>query len=117
MIYAVDISKPTAEIIETSVSRTFGMTDMYRDFSNASNQNYLEEELSKLESRAAGTVSIIRKHFEEGKSEVWITRPDRNTLRKFLFIMKYRSSSMHKVSFTTIPKVILQMTKRGCLDI
>lgn len=99
MIYAVDLSKPTAEIVERPVSRTFGMTDMYRDFANSSNQHYLEEELSKLESRAAETVSRIRKHFEEGKTEVWITRPDRNTLRKFLFIMKYRSSRMHKRFF------------------
>jgi hypothetical protein len=96
MIYAVDVSKLKAEIIESPVSRTFGMTDMYRDFANASNQHYLEEELSKLESRAGETVSRIRKHFEEGKTEVWITRSDRNTLRKFLFIMMYRSSGMHK---------------------
>jgi len=96
MIYAVDLSKPTAEIVERPVSRTFGMTDMYRDFGNSTNQHYLEEELSKLESRVAQTVSKMRKHFEEGKTEVWITRPERNTLRKFLFIMKYRSSNMHK---------------------
>jgi len=96
MIYAVDLSKPTAEIIERPVSRTFGMTDMYRDFKNARNEHYLEEELSKLESRAGETVSKMRKYFEEGKTEVWITRSERNTLRKFLFIMKYRSSRMHK---------------------
>jgi hypothetical protein len=95
MIYAIDLSKEMAEIIEGSVSRTFGLVDMYRDFSNAINQHYLEEELSKLESRAGETVSKIRKSFEEGKPDVWITRSDRNILRKFLFIMKYRSSFMH----------------------
>ncbi len=96
MIYAVDLSKPTAEIVERPISRTFGMIDMYRDFRNTKNEHYLEGELSKLESRAGEIVSKMRKHFEEGKTEVWITRPERNTLRKFLFIMKYRSSRMHK---------------------
>jgi hypothetical protein len=95
MVYAVDLSKSEAEIIESPVSRILGITDMYRDFANASNQHYLEEELSKLESRAGSIVSNIRKQFEEGKTEVWMTRSDRNTLRKFLFIMKYRGSSMH----------------------
>lgn len=96
MIYAVDLSKPTAEILERPVSRTFGITDMYRDLKNSRNEHYLEEELSKLESRVGEVVSKMRKHFEEGKADVWITRTERNILRKFLFIMKYRSSRMHK---------------------
>lgn len=96
MIYAVDLSKPTAEILERPVSRTFGITDMYRDLKNFRNEHYLEEELSKLESRVGEVVSKMRKHFEEGKADVWITRTERNILRKFLFIMKYRSSRMHK---------------------
>jgi hypothetical protein len=96
MLYTLDLSKPTTEITETSVSRTFGLTDMYRDFKHASNQHYLEEQLSKLESNAGRIIRKIQKGFEAGDADVWLTRPDRDTLRKFLFIMKYRSSRMHK---------------------
>lgn len=69
---------------------------MYRDFANATNQHYLEEQLSGLESRAGGIVSTIRKAFEAGNQEVWITRTDRDVLRKFLFIMKYRGTRFRK---------------------
>lgn len=81
---------------ETSVGRTFGLTDMYRDFADATNQHYLEEQLSKLESRAAGIISKIRKAFEAQEGDVWLIRTERDILRKFLFIMKYRGSGMHK---------------------
>jgi hypothetical protein len=96
MLYSVNLAEATIEIIETPVSRTFGLTDMYRDFANATNQHYLEELLSGLESRAGGIVSTIRKAFEAGNQEVWITRTDRDVLRKFLFIMKYRGTRFRK---------------------
>ncbi|KIW69880.1 hypothetical protein PV04_02199 [Phialophora macrospora] len=96
MLHAINLAEASAEVIETPVSRTFGLTDMYRDFTNAVNQQYLEEQLSRLEARVGRIISTIRKTFEAGASEVWIGRPDRDVLRKFLFIMKYRSSSFHK---------------------
>ena len=73
-----------------------GLTDMYRDFAHATNQHYLEQQLSKLESRAGQIISKIKKAFEANENEVWITRPERDDLRKFLFIMKYRGSMAHK---------------------
>lgn len=96
MLYTLDLSKPKAAITETAVGRTFGLTDMYRDFADATNQHYLEEQLSKLESRAAGIISKIRKAFEAGNKDIWLIRTERDILRKFLFIMKYRGSGMHK---------------------
>jgi hypothetical protein len=96
MLHAIHLAGAAAEVTETSVSRTFGFTDMYRDFANASNQHHLEEQLSRLESRAGEIVSKIRKAFDAGNQEVWITRTDRDILRKFLFIMKYRGSSARK---------------------
>jgi hypothetical protein len=96
MLHTINLAGATAELIETPVSRTFGLTDMYRDFADATNQHYLEEQLSRLESRAGEIISKIRKAFEAGEREVWITRLDRDVLRKFLFIMKYRGSTAHK---------------------
>jgi hypothetical protein len=96
MLHTINLAGATAELTETPVSRTFGLTDMYRDFADATNQHYLEEQLSRLESRAGETISKIRKAFEAGERDIWITRLDRDVLRKFLFIMKYRGSTAHK---------------------
>jgi len=96
MLHAINLTGATAELIETPVSRTFGLVDMYRDLEGAANQHYLEEQLSRLESRTGQIIHKIRKAFEAGEREVWITRPDRNMLRKFLFIMKYRGTGQHR---------------------
>jgi hypothetical protein len=96
MLYSLDLSTPKAAITETTVERTFGLTDMYRDIAHATNQQYLEEQLSKLESRAGEIISKIRKAFKAQERHVWLIRKERDILRKFLFIMKYRGSGMHK---------------------
>ena len=96
MLYTINLAGTTAEVIETPVSRTLGITDMYRDFRDVDNQHHLEDKLSKLESHAAKIINYIRDTFEEGKQNVEIVRPDRDVLRKFLFIMKYRNSTFHK---------------------
>jgi hypothetical protein len=96
MLYAINLAGATAELTETPVSRTFGLVDMYRDLKGATNQHYLEEQLSRLESRAGQVIHKIRNAFEAREREVWITRQDRDILRKFLFIMKYRGTTAHK---------------------
>lgn len=96
MLHTIDLSGPTAEIVDATVGRTLGKVDMYRDFAKAENQQGLEMQLSVLESLAGSVVAKIRKGFEAGDKDVWITRLERDTLRKFLFIMKYRSSNMDK---------------------
>jgi hypothetical protein len=60
----------TAEPIETRSSCILGLLDMYRDLPDATNQHYLEEQLSCLESRAGGIVSKICKAFEAGEKDV-----------------------------------------------
>jgi hypothetical protein len=95
-VHALDLSGATAQLIEAPVGRTFGQTDMYRDFAKANNQHYIEEQLSVLESRASTIIATIRKRFDAGGADVWISRLERNILRKFLFIMKYRTSNMHR---------------------
>ncbi|KAF4637188.1 hypothetical protein G7Y89_g890 [Cudoniella acicularis] len=96
MLYGINLAGEEAEITETTVAKTFGMMDMYRDHGAPMRQHQVEEQLSVLESRAGEIISTIRKAFEAGKDDVWITRTQRDTLRKFLFIMKYRNSSFHK---------------------
>ncbi|KFY72462.1 hypothetical protein V499_07421 [Pseudogymnoascus sp. VKM F-103] len=96
MLHTIELSGPKAKILDTTVARTLGKVDMYRDFAKTENQQGLEKQLADLESLAGRVVAAIRKRFEAGNEDVWITRLERDTLRKFLFIMKYRSSNMHK---------------------
>ena len=95
MLNIINLERDTADIVERPVAKTLGMTDMYRDLRNDNNQHHLEEKFSKLEARAGMVISKIRKAFENGDRDVWITRPERDTLRKFLFIMKYRGSNAY----------------------
>jgi hypothetical protein len=96
MLHSISLASAAAEIIETPVSKTFGLTDMYRDFAHDFNQHHIEEQLSRLKSRAGEIVSNIRKAFEARQPDVWLTRADRDTLRKFLFIMKYQGSNFRR---------------------
>lgn len=95
MLHTINLAGETGEINESPVAKTFGLTDMYRDFAEASNQHYLEMQLSRLESHAGRIVSKLKKSLEAGEPEVWLSRPERNNLRKFAFIMKYRGSRFH----------------------
>jgi hypothetical protein len=50
----------------------------------------VEQELSKLESQTAVILQKVKKAHENGDAGICLTRVERNKLRKFLFIMKYR---------------------------
>ena len=90
MIYAINLAGTEPQITETPVACTFGQMDMYRDFANTPNQHEVEQKLSRLEANAAQIIHKIRKEYEAQKNGIWITRSERDILRKFLFIMKYR---------------------------
>ena len=96
MLNIINLEGHAADIVESPVAKTLGITDMYRDSRNDTNQNHLEEKFSKLESRAALVINKMRKAFESGGRDVWITRSERDILRKFLFIMKYRGSRFYE---------------------
>ena len=96
MLNVIDLAGATADVVETPVAKTLGMTDMYRDLRDDTNHNHLEEKFSKLESQAAAVVNKIRKAFGAGHRDVWLVRSERDTLRKFLFIMKYRGSGAYE---------------------
>lgn len=96
MLWGINLSEAEAQISETTVAKTFGVTDMYRDSSASTKQHAIEEQLSVLESHAGRIISQIRKAFEAGNADVWITRIERDTLRKFLFIMKYRGIRFYR---------------------
>ena len=76
------------------IAKEFGLVDMYRD-QTIMDQHDLEKKLSRLESQAGVIISKARKALESG-SELVLTRFERDTIRKFFFMMKYRSSRFHE---------------------
>jgi hypothetical protein len=77
------------------VRRQYGMVDMYRDV-RAANQHDLEEKFSRLEAEVAQILAQARKTFERKKAVLCLMRSEKDTLRKFLFLMKYRSRQFHQ---------------------
>ncbi|KAH8621444.1 hypothetical protein IG631_23929 [Alternaria alternata] len=69
---------------------------MYQDISNASDHNILEKELSKLKSQVSTIIARIKKAFESSKDSFSMSRDQRDILRKFLFIIKYRGPGFHQ---------------------
>lgn len=49
-----------------------------------------------LISGAPGVLRKFVKAFEAGEPNVWVTREERNSIRRFLFILKYRGSTFHQ---------------------
>ncbi|PKY00030.1 hypothetical protein P168DRAFT_330605 [Aspergillus campestris IBT 28561] len=72
LVNKVDLTRGI--LTQRPVSREYALVDMYRDPGFEDNPNHLEEKLSRLENDAS---KILR-----------------HTLRKFLFLMKYRNSRM-----------------------
>lgn len=92
----VNLSTDPPELAESPLRRSFGLVDMYRDFTNIEDQQYLEKHLGKLESQAAQIIARVCKKFNNGSHAVWMSRSERNDLRKFFFLMKYRGKGFQK---------------------
>ncbi|PBK73421.1 hypothetical protein ARMSODRAFT_952487 [Armillaria solidipes] len=72
-----------------SIGTIYGLKNLYRDASNPSNVNELEEKLSVLERDAAVIIEGLHSSLASGKAI--LKRHDLERLRKFLFIMHYRN--------------------------
>ncbi|PBK80203.1 hypothetical protein ARMGADRAFT_1092392 [Armillaria gallica] len=74
---------------ERSVGKIYGKKNLYRDASNLSNVNEVEEKLSLLEREAALVIATL--HSELPRRTVTLKRRDLDILRKFMFVMHYRN--------------------------
>ena len=80
---------------QEDVAHTFGFVDMYRDINaSASDPDDLEKRLSRLENDAARIIADIKRAHDSGREAVHIKRPEKDLLRKFLFIMHYRNTTL-----------------------
>ncbi|GJC90063.1 hypothetical protein ColLi_12901 [Colletotrichum liriopes] len=69
---------------------------MYDDAADAiKGQKQIEDKLGRLESQSATIIQKIKKAHDNGKSDVCLRRSEKDQLRKFLFIMKYRGPGFY----------------------
>ncbi|KAI9930746.1 hypothetical protein MW887_011503 [Aspergillus wentii] len=91
LVNKVDLEK--CMLTQRAVSTEFALVDMYRDPGFDKNPYHLEEKLSQLEGQAS--IIIERAHTSFANNSVLeLKRAEVDNLRKFLFLMKYRNSSM-----------------------
>ena len=69
-------------------SKTFGIDHMY--------DAEIEHALDGLENRVTPIIKAIEQDFFDGKSATVIARPQKDLLRKFIFIMAYRNRKFHR---------------------
>ncbi|KAG6015479.1 hypothetical protein E4U43_005246 [Claviceps pusilla] len=97
VVNRVDLSSETAFITETPMKSVFGHFDMFQKTNLSRNQqNRIKQKLSRLESDASAIFRRMLTAFTAGDQGLWLTREERNLVRKFLFITKYRGSAMYK---------------------
>ncbi|KAI0156441.1 hypothetical protein GGR57DRAFT_82240 [Xylariaceae sp. FL1272] len=84
-------------IEETQVKRILGQYDMYQDTSQpVAQQREIESLFGQLESYISTICRKITKAYDDREAQVWLTRDERNAIRKFLFLLKYRNSTFHR---------------------
>ncbi|KAJ7279323.1 hypothetical protein C8J57DRAFT_1125134 [Mycena rebaudengoi] len=80
------------------VGSVYGVRNLYQDVRSSLNINELEEKLSKLEGDAAKIVNDLHTALAE-KRDFGLKRRALDRLRKFLFLMHYRNSTLSKTYF------------------
>ncbi|KAF2204152.1 hypothetical protein GQ43DRAFT_438222 [Delitschia confertaspora ATCC 74209] len=98
VLNAVSLAKELPELVTLPVKRTFGQPDMYKDDSKFTyrDQMRIEEKLGRLEQAASQVIRRITNAHSARKKEISISRTDKDILRKFMFVMKYRSPSFFR---------------------
>lgn len=94
----VNLTKDVLVVDITKVKRVLGMNLMYQDMSQATakQRHRIEELFGKLESKLAPIFQKIVKAWESRESGISLLRGERNDIRKFLFLLKYRGSHFHQ---------------------
>ncbi|KAK0492636.1 hypothetical protein EDD18DRAFT_449314 [Armillaria luteobubalina] len=72
-----------------STGNIYGHKNLYRDASNLSNANEIEDKLGNLERQASNVIKTLHSKLASGK--ITLKRRDVERVRKFLFVMHYRN--------------------------
>ncbi|OBT39542.1 hypothetical protein VE00_10653 [Pseudogymnoascus sp. WSF 3629] len=117
VLNVVDLTSDEPHLIEAPVSRWFGQEEMYSDvFDTMKGTKDVEQELSALESQTAVILQKVKKAHENGDAGVCFTRVERNKLRKFLFVMKYRGPGFFEKYFSKDPQAYASEDKHLLRD-
>ncbi|KAL2785913.1 hypothetical protein BJX66DRAFT_47976 [Aspergillus keveii] len=89
------IDLQSSMLTQRPVSTEFALVDMYRDPGFDENPYHLEEKLSRLEGKASEIINKASETFTLAPHAILrLKRLEVDTLRKFLFLMKYRNGGM-----------------------
>lgn len=100
-IHLYDIRK--GELTQELLSKVYGQNDLYLDHKHPTDVYHLEVKFCTLEGQAAKVLKGI--HEAIPKDEFTITRAELGILRKFIFLMHYRSDTLASTFFEgTNPK-------------
>jgi hypothetical protein len=92
-VNTVDLTMHPPAFKAVLVKKTFGHKEMYKDGSKLTpdEQRYVETKLRGLERDASHIIARVVVARARGEDDISLSRTDKNLLRKFLFVMKYRS--------------------------
>ncbi|CAH0027836.1 unnamed protein product [Clonostachys rhizophaga] len=98
VVNCVNLQAAPFSIDVRPVKRIFGSPGMYLDPNQPTTgqQRRIESMFSKLESHASSIFRRIVKSYEAGDGAISLTRLERDDVRKFFFILKYRGSTFHR---------------------
>lgn len=82
-----------SKLTQRPVSIEYSLPDMYRDPGLEENPNHLEKKLAHLEGQASNILQRTQRELPRHSTEpvFKLKRHEKNILRKFLFLMKYRN--------------------------
>lgn len=89
LLNKLDLSQ--SALTQRPVSTEYALADMYRDPGFDENPNHLERKLGDLEGQASNILHRACDAFSQN-STLKLRRYEKDTLRKFLFLMKYRNT-------------------------
>jgi hypothetical protein len=92
-VNTLDLTTRPPTIKAVLVKKTFGHKDMYKDSSKLTSdeQRHIEKKLASLERDASHIIARVVVAHARGEDYISLSRTDKDILRKFLFVMKYRS--------------------------
>lgn len=97
VVNTLNLSEDPPVLCEARVDRILGYMDMYRDNSKQPlEQQHIEQMFSRIEGQASAVFRKITKAFEQKAEGLWLMRDERDLVRKFLFLLKYRGSTFHQ---------------------
>ncbi|KAH8885967.1 hypothetical protein GQ53DRAFT_845110 [Thozetella sp. PMI_491] len=96
VVSSAALSEDPIALTETPVRRILGQMDMYNDTGHPQAPNHIEKMFGDIESRVSTIFRKITKAFAAKDVGLWLTRAERNDVRKFLFLLKYRGWGFYK---------------------